>query len=111
MRQSLLSSHSGSKYPGMEKSTQQRFLQLGLSLPAGATDRTLERALERWNGHQSDKTLATRMSELRLLTDPVVRRNLRAIERYASEAADGDGKKYKNAFLSACVRIKRDGKL
>jgi hypothetical protein len=92
----------------MSRGTVQRYLEFGLSLPVGASDLVLRRRLAAWNGEMSSKTLATRMSELRLLTDRNVRRHLEAIRHHVDDQMVPDAK-YKHTFMSACVRVRRDG--
>ncbi len=91
--------------------TKQRWLDFGLGLPEGASDSLLLRALhDDWNPALSEKSVATRMSELRVLTHPTVRRHLATIRRKVGRLAAAGTARYKHLFMAACQRVRRRGR-
>ena len=92
------------------RQTKQRWVDFGLSLPEGAPDALLRRELLSWSAGLKQKTMETRLSELRTLTHPDVRKHLPTIRRRAERlAANGEGR-YKHLFMAACQRVRRRGR-
>lgn len=90
--------------------TKQRFLDRGLSLPEDAPDSVLLRELHDYNPLMSEKSRGTRMSELRTLTHPDVRRHLATIQRQVARLAAKGTAKYRHLFMAACQRVRRRGR-
>lgn len=86
------------------------YLELGRALPENATDRQIRQALSKWRNIAglAKKTLRKTMSELRVLSDPAVRRHWDATERHVERSHRSAGSRYSSAFITASRRV-RDG--
>jgi len=86
----------------------QRFLDFALSLPRGSSDATLEQYLARHSPGLAPKTQATRLSDLRVLTDATVRSKIATIFVRAASRAEPASARYTHEVLYVARRV-RDG--
>lgn len=85
----------------------QRWLDFCLRQPVGATDRMLETALADYNPALTQATRITRLSEMRVCTDKVVRARVASIASWAAQHGEPGTTRYTAAFIRAARVIRR----
>jgi hypothetical protein len=91
--------------------TSQRWLDLCLGLPVAASEDLLKGALFGHSPFLTPETRVVRLSQMRLLTNALVRANVATIANYAGRRAEPGSRRYTTAFLSAASAIRKGNAL